>query len=129
MLVWIIAIGSLVMVVIALVDIVRRPDWQWKVAGQERVLWILLVVLVNVFAVTSLIYWFSIRRKLVAVEQAAGRGELGPGVMTFGGWAPVPPAPYAGPAPPGWYPDHRGLPQWWDGARWAGPHPGAPNPT
>ncbi len=26
-------IGSIVMPVVALVDIVKRPDWQWKLAG------------------------------------------------------------------------------------------------
>jgi len=112
--------GSLVMLVVALVDIVRRPDWQWKLAGQEKVLWLLLVILVNILAIPSLIYWFSIRKKLVAVEQAAAAGQFGPGQMTYAGWAPVPPNPYPGMVPPGWHPDPSGQQEWrwWDGTRW-----------
>jgi hypothetical protein len=70
-------IAPLVMLVVALVDMVRRPDWQWRIARQERVLWILLVVLVNLFAIPSLIYWFNIRRKLEAVEAAPAAGLYG----------------------------------------------------
>lgn len=112
--------GSLVMLVVALVDIVRRPEWQWKLAGQEKVLWLLLVILVNILAIPSLIYWFSVRKKLVAVEQAAAAGQFGPGQMTYAGWAPVPPNPYPGMVPPGWHPDPSGQQQWrwWDGTRW-----------
>lgn len=112
--------GSLVMLVVALVDIVRRPEWQWKLAGQEKVLWLLLVILVNILAIPSLIYWFSIRKKLVAVEQAAAAGQFGPGQMTYAGWAPVPPNPYPGMVPPGWHPDPSGQQQWrwWDGTQW-----------
>ena len=112
--------GSLVMLVVALVDIARRPEWQWKLAGQEKVLWLLLVILVNILAIPSLIYWFSIRKKLVAVEQAAAAGQFGPGQMTYAGWAPVPPNPSPGMVPPGWHPDPSGQQQWrwWDGTRW-----------
>ena len=112
--------GSLAMTVISLVDIVRRPEWQWKLAGQEKVLWLLLVILLNLLAITSLVYWFSIRKKLLAVEAAARAGQFGPGHMTYGGWEPGPPIPYAGFAPAGWQPDPSGQHQfrWWDGMRW-----------
>lgn len=115
-------VGSVVMLVICLVDIVRRPEWQWKLAGQEKILWILLVILVNVLAVPSLIYWFSIRKKLIAVERAGLAGDYGPGRMTYAGWEPelLVPGPYPGMAPPGWQPDPSGQFQlrWWDGTRW-----------
>ena len=68
----VVIVGSLVMMIVSLVDIVRRPEWQWKLAGQEKVLWLLLVILVNILAITSLIYWFSIRKKLMV-----GRGRRG----------------------------------------------------
>lgn len=111
----------LVMLVVALIDIVRRPDWQWKLAGQEKILWVLLVILVNIFAVPSLIYWFNIRKKLIAVEQAAAAGRYGPGHLGYGGWEPGPaPMPYPTVAPAGWHPDPSGQFQfrWWDGTRW-----------
>ncbi len=47
----------------------------------------LWVVLVNFLAIPSLIYWFNVRKKLVAVEQAAA-GRFGPGHMTYSGWQP-----------------------------------------
>ena len=52
---FVVIIGSLVMTIIAVVDMAKRPDWQWKIAGQEKVLWILLVILVNPFAILSLV--------------------------------------------------------------------------
>jgi hypothetical protein len=116
-----IGIGSLVMMIVALVDIVRRPDWQWRMAGQEKVLWILLVILVNFLAIPSLIYWFNIRKKLQAVEAGAAAGRYGPGHLTYAGWEPVPvPISVAGMAPAGWYPDAGGQARlrWWDGAQW-----------
>jgi hypothetical protein len=65
--------------IIALIDIAKRPDWQWKIAGQEKILWFLLVILVNFLAIPSLIYWFNIRKKLIAVERAAAAGQFGAG--------------------------------------------------
>jgi len=101
----VIGIGSLVFLIVALVDIAKRPDWQWKMAGQEKILWLLLVILVNFLAIPSLIYWFNIRKKLQAVEAAAAKGQYGPGHMTYGGWEPVPTPAMA---PAGWYADTSG---------------------
>jgi hypothetical protein len=118
---FVIIIASLVMMILALVDIVRRPEWQWKLAGQEKVLWLLLVILVNFLAIPSLIYWFNIRKKLKVVEDGAASGLYGQGHMTYAGWEPLPtPHSPAGMAPAGWYPDPSGQwPfRWWDGTAW-----------
>jgi hypothetical protein len=134
----VVGIGGFVMMIVALVDIVRRPDWQWKLSGQEKIVWLLVIILVNVFAIPSLIYWFNIRKKLIAVDQAAASGQYGPGYMTYGGWAPGPPipGPNRGMAPAGWHPDpsgEHGL-RWWDGSSWtehtwSGSAPAGPSPT
>jgi hypothetical protein len=112
--------GSIAFFIIALIDIVKRPDWQWKLAGQEKILWLLLVILINFLAIPSLIYWFSIRKKLVAVERAAAVGQLGAGHMTYGGWEPTPHVTYASVTPPSWQADPHGQHRWrwWDGAQW-----------
>jgi len=118
---FVVIIGSLVMMIVALVDIVRRPDWQWKLAGQEKTVWLLLVILVNFLAIPSLIYWFNIRKKLKAVEDAAAKGHYGRGHMTYSGWEPTPlPSAYVGIPPPGWYPDSsdQSRYRWWDGTKW-----------
>ena len=122
-LVWfVVVIGSLVMLIVAIVDIVTRPDWQWKLAGQEKILWLLLVILVNVLAIPALIYWFNIRKKLRVVEAAAAAGQYGPGHMTVSGWVPGPVGPVSFPATAvaGWYPDPGAAHgwRWWDGSRW-----------
>jgi hypothetical protein len=114
--------GSIALLVVALVDIARRPDWQWKFARQEKILWLILVTLVNVFGIPSLIYWFSIRPKLIVVERAAAAGQFGPGLLTYGGWEPAPFPPVGSPPLPGWQPDPGGQHRWrwWDGRQWTG---------
>ncbi|HEY5252266.1 MAG TPA: hypothetical protein VIJ09_11405, partial [Acidimicrobiales bacterium] len=117
--------------VIALVDIVKRPDWPWKIAHQEKILWLLLVILINFLGIPGLIYWFSIRPKLIAVETAAAAGPFGPGHMIYGGWEPTPSPLLVSPPSPSWQSDpsghHRG--RWWDGRQWPGHVNGGPPTT
>ena len=48
--------------VFTLVDAVRRPEEQWAAAGQSKVLWIVLLVVVGV--VLSIVYLFYPRPQL-----------------------------------------------------------------
>ncbi|MGH9111668.1 MAG: DUF2510 domain-containing protein [Acidimicrobiales bacterium] len=99
-----IAVVGTVFWVVALVDCVRAPDWAFRAAGSEKVVWVLVVALAG--WIGGLIYWFSVRKQVTAAT-ASGAGYPSP-------WT-VP----AGP-PPGWYPDpgDASAQRWWDGARW-----------
>ena len=129
-------VGPIVFAVVCVVDMARRPEWQWRLAHQEQVAWLLLVVVLNFLAVLPLIYWLAIRPKLRRVEHDVAAGLYGPWPYVPAGWAtgpaavgypsaPVPPpapvSPSASRLPPaGWYPDPSdatGL-RWWDGAQW-----------
>jgi hypothetical protein len=90
-------IAIFVLWIMSIVDFVRRPEWQWRLAGKERVLWIVLVIVLNFLAIY---YWFWLRKDLQRVEQAAAAGLYGPGQMTVTGWQPSPWAWTPG-APPG----------------------------
>jgi Protein of unknown function (DUF2510)/Phospholipase_D-nuclease N-terminal len=120
---WVVVVfGSIALFVIALVDIVRRPDWQWKIAHQEKTLWLLLVILVNFLGIPALIYWFKIRPKLIVVEKAAAAGHFGPGHLTYAGWEPTLSPPVGSLASPSWQSDPSGHHRWrwWDGRQWTG---------
>jgi hypothetical protein len=105
------------------------------VAGQEKVVWLLLVILINFLclpAVMSFVYWFAIRPKLTVVEKAAQAGHYGPGFWTPGGWVPGPALPVGASVPAGWFPDPSGQARqrYWDGQRWTDHlDPGSPGPT
>jgi hypothetical protein len=76
------ALGAVVMVTLlvgvlgaafwvwALVDLLRRPDAQWEVAGQSKVVWLLVLVLAGTLG--ALLYVLMARpnlRRLQAVAQ------------------------------------------------------------
>ncbi len=115
-----VGLGGLAFWVASLVDMARRPEWQWKMAGQEKILWIILVCVANALAIVSLVYWFAIRPKLVAVEGATPPG-FGPAPYPYAGFPVGFPAQSPGAAPqPGWYADPFGAgpSRYWDGSRW-----------
>lgn len=68
--------------VLALVDLLRRPSWQWGAAGQNQVVWALVVVLGHL--VGALVYWLVARPALRRVEET---------LPPMPGWPPVPPPP------------------------------------
>ena len=90
-------IAALAYWIVALVEVARLPDAQFRATGSEKVSWVLVVALTGIIG--ALIWRF------------AKRGEVRA--------APVPRWPAV---PPGWYPiDASGTLVWWDGVRW---HPG-----
>ena len=76
-----VAVLGTVFWVLALVDLLRRPGWQWPAAGQNQLVWVLVVVLGQLIG--AIIYWLVARPALRQVE------GMPPPV---GGWTP-PPAP------------------------------------
>jgi magnesium-transporting ATPase (P-type) len=71
----IIAIVILVLVVVALIDAVSRPAWAWERAGQNKTLWIVLLVVGIpcglIGLVAAVVYASSIRPRVVAAQGSA----------------------------------------------------------
>ncbi len=59
----------LVLMTLALVDVARRPDWQWPAAGQNRVAWVLVILIIS--GIGPAVYLVMARPKL---ERVAGHG-------------------------------------------------------
>jgi hypothetical protein len=88
---------------VALVEVARIPDHQYRAAGTEKVVWVLVVALVGIIG--ALVWLFSTRNRVLA---AAG---------------------FLPPLPAGWYPDATsGGVRWWDGRRWTDAHQPPPPP-
>ena len=66
---------AIVLWVLALVEVLRYPDAVWGYAGTDKTTWILVVVLAG--WIGALVYWFSQRKRLKAVESdLRARGML-----------------------------------------------------
>jgi hypothetical protein len=86
-------IAAVVFWITTIVEVARIPDYQYRVAGTEKLVWILVVVLAGVIGA---LVWRLVKRN----DVLAAVGRI--------------PAP-----PPGWYPEAgTGAMRWWDGARW-----------
>lgn len=112
---------SLVVTIIALVDVLTRRDWVWQQAGESRALWLVLLIIglpiCLVGLISGTIYLFTVRPRLDAIQQMQGptapyMGQPTSPLYPPGStppvapqWAPPPPAPpdtsgSAGPAYP-----------------------------
>jgi hypothetical protein len=125
------ALVSLVPIVWAIVDVVRRPAWQFS-AGR-KVIWTLTlsvgwVLLWPLALVSAIVYLAVLRRRFPPAAAGQGPGQ-GPGPPWQGqgqGQGPYPMEPPSLPRPrdlppAGWYPDPSGRPgeRWWDGVGWS----------
>jgi hypothetical protein len=104
---------SLVVTIVALVDVLARRDWVWQQAGESRALWLALLIiglpLCLIGLISGMIYLFTVRPRLDAVQQVQGAtgpylGQPGSPLYPPGStppvgpqWAPPPPPP----PPPG----------------------------
>ena len=89
------SIAAMVLWVVAIVEVARIPEHQFRAAGTDKTLWILVVVLAQF---VGALVWYLVKRR--DVKAAAGV-------------IPPPPA--------GWYPNAAmGATEWWDGYRWTG---------
>jgi hypothetical protein len=85
-------LGGIVYWIVALVEVAKIPDHQYRAAGTDKTVWILVVALTGVIGA---LIWLLAKRS--DVRAAAGRLPA---------------------APAGWYPQPDGGLRWWDGAQW-----------
>ena len=86
-------IGAFVYWIVALVEVAKIPEHQYRAAGTEKVAWVLVVALAQIIG--ALVWRFAKRADVLAAA----------------GYVPAP--------LPGWYPEPgTGALRWWDGVRW-----------
>ena len=68
-LVMLVALASLVLVVLALADLAKRPAWVWEESGQNQLIWLLIVIFFAVVIGPAL--YLAIARP--ALNEAADR--------------------------------------------------------
>ena len=133
----VIGLVSLVFAIFVIVDMARRPAWQWARAGSNKSMWLVLeivtLVLVGVVSiVVGILYLAIVRPKLAAAERQGGPGwsptpQQWPGQPSPWGAQPWGGTPHPGTPPPGGGPPaYPGQPPAGPPGPWAYPGPGAP---
>ena len=80
--------------VVALVEVCRIPDQQYRAAATDKTVWIIVVAVAGIIG--ALVWRFAKRKQVIAAV----------------GVIPLPPA--------GWYPEPvTGAFRWWDGRSWS----------
>src|SRR5436309_8823447 len=118
-------IAALVFWIMKIVEVAQIPEPQYRAAGTDKTVWVLVVVLVG--WVGALIWHFAKRDDVLRarglVPPPAYGAALGWGPGPAPGWG-QPPAPGYRPrpsAPAGWYPEPgTGWFAYWDGYHWTG---------
>lgn len=88
-------IAAMVFWILAIVEVARIPEHQFRAAGTDKTMWVLVVVLAQFIGA---LVWYLAKRR----DVKAGAGII-----------PPPPA--------GWYTNSStGATEWWDGYRWTG---------
>ncbi|MHB8218775.1 MAG: DUF2510 domain-containing protein [Acidimicrobiales bacterium] len=113
----VLALLALVPIVWAIVDVVRRPSWQFSTS--RKVLWVVMLglgwlVLWPVALISSVMYLAVYRRRLPVALAPPSMATWDPYATESGGRpSQLPPA--------GWYSDPGGGPlrRWWDGRGWS----------
>ena len=86
-------VAAVVYWIVVIVEVAKIPDLQFRAAGSEKIVWLLIVILLGIIG--SLVWRFAKRDD----------------VLRHAGVVPPP--------PPGWYPEAgSGTLRWWDGVRW-----------
>jgi Protein of unknown function (DUF2510) len=105
---FILVLAALVLTIFVVVDMARRPEWQWQQSRSNKALWIVLQVVLFLLVfpasyVSGIIYLASVRPRLIAVERSGqGAGDHGAwgSYQGAGSYSSPPGHPY-GP-PPGY---------------------------
>ena len=84
-----VGVAVLAAAIYAAVDANKYEDWIWQQAGQNKVLWIILLTVVPVIAclccgvlgiIPTVIYFVSIKKKLELIRQGGGYSQYGYGL-------------------------------------------------
>ena len=62
----------------ALIDAIGKPRDLWDEAGQSKPLWIILLLLLNVFFLSTILYFAMVRPQLVRAGRAGETGYTAP---------------------------------------------------